>query len=387
LIPSRSPRGQSANARIRTALPVVAIVLLALCVGAIVWSAGSTLGYDFHAYEGAARRLLDGDRLYDPAVDVAGGFAIYLYPPPFALAIVPLAAIGGQAAVWIWTGLLVAAFVAGVALLPVRPTVRWIVLLLGALDWPFLYSIKLGQVGPILFLLFAIGWRALDRPGHPCGPGDRVILGGSIGLGALVKVQPGLLIGWAVLTARWRVALVAVAVILAGAALATLITGTQPWLDYPALLGRVSSPITTPHNFTPGAIAWQAGASTDLAGLIQAVATIGALVAVVVAARAATAEASYLVAVVASQLISPLLWDHYAMLLLLPVAWLLERGHAWAIAVPLATSILLIGLAPAVVYPIAFAVCLLAPIVVGRRGGPADDLDATSGFHPAGAPA
>ena len=39
--------------------------------------------------------------------------------------------------------------------------------------------------------------------------------------------------------------------------------------------------------------------------------------------RLATAEASYLVAVVASQLLSPVLWDHYALLLLLPVAWLL----------------------------------------------------------------
>ena len=157
--------------------------------------------------------------------------------------------------------------------------------------------------------------------------------------------------------------------------LATIILGTQPWFDYPALSDGVSSPITTPHNFTPGAVAWQAGVSADVAGVIQAIATVGAPVAVV-AARGATAEASHLVAVVASQLISPLLWDHYAMLLLLPVAWLLERGHLWALAVPLATPILLIGLAPPVVYPIVFGVCLVAPIVVGwdrrvRTGRPA----------------
>jgi hypothetical protein len=98
---------------------------------------------------------------------------------------------------------------------------------------------------------------------------------------------------------------------------------------------------------------------------------VAALAAVVLAARIATADASYLVAVVASQLISPLLWDHYAMLLLLPVAWLLERGQGWALAVPLATSILVIGIAPPAVYPIAFAVCLVAPIVLGRRAGDA----------------
>ena len=349
------------RALLTAALPVVAIVVLVLTVGATIWSAGSTLGYDFHAYEGAARRLLDGKPLYDPTVDVAGGFAIYLYPPPFALAIVPLAILGGQAAVGIWTGLMILAFVAGVALLPVGRSVRWLVLLLGALDWPVVYSIKLGQVGPILFLLFAIGWRWLDRPGR---------LGAAIGLGTMVKVQPGLLLAWAALTGRWRAIAVAIGVLVGGALLATIVAGTQPWFDYPALLGRVSSPLTTPHNFTPGAIAFQAGVPVDAAGVIEVMSIGLALIAVVVASRIASAEASYLVAVVASQLISPLLWDHYAMLLLLPVAWLLERGQWWAVAVPLATSVVVVGVVPSAVYPIVFGVCLVAPIVVGAVGRP-----------------
>jgi len=347
------------TARLAAALPIVAIVAFVATVGAIVWSAGSTLGYDFQAYAGAAERILHGERLSDPNVDVAGGFAIYLYPPPFALAIVPLALVGGQAATWAWTLLLVAAFLGGVALLPVGRTVRWLIVLLGAFDWPLLYSLKLGQVGPILFLLFAIGWRWLDRPGP---------LGASIGLGTLIKVQPALLIGWAALTGRWRAAGVAVAVIAAAVLVAVVLLGTAPWIDYPALLARVSSPLTTPHNFTPGAVAVQAGVPVATASAIQVVATAAALVAVVVSARAASAEASFLVAVVAGQLISPLLWDHYAMLLLLPVAWLLDRRQWWAAIVPLATSILVVGIAPAVVYPVVFGVCLVAPIVVGWQG-------------------
>lgn len=354
----------SARSSLAAALPILAIVVLVLTVSATIWSAGSTLGYDFHAYEGAARRLLDGQRLYDPAVDVAGGFAIYLYPPPFALAIVPLALIGGQAAVGIWTALMVLAFVAGVALLPVARTTRWLVLLLGALDWPVVYSIKLGQVGPILLLLFAIGWRWLERPGR---------LGAVIGLGTIVKVQPGLLLGWAGLTGRWRAIGFAAGVLVAAALLATVVAGTQPWFDYPSLLGRVASPLTTPHNFTPGAIAFQAGASTDVASLVQAASIVLALVAVVVATRVSSAEASYLVAVVASQLLSPLLWDHYAMLLLLPVAWLLERRQWWAVVIPLATSVLVVGVVPSAVYPVVFGLCLAAPIVVGAAGRrPAD---------------
>ena len=341
----------------RTALPIVATLTFLLGVAAIIWSAGSTLGYDFHAYEGAARRLLDGQPLYDPAVDVAGGFAIYLYPPPFAVAIVPLAILGGGTAIAVWTAGLVIAFLAGVALLPVDRTVRWLVLLLGGLDWPVLYSIKLGQVGPILFLLFAIGWRWLDRPAW---------LGGSIALGALIKVQPAVLIGWAVLTRRFRATAVTIAVIVAAALVATAVAGLQPWFDYPSLLRRVASPLTTPHNFTPGALVAQAGASLELAGIVQMLTTIGALAAAALTSVVRRADASYLVTIVASQLISPLLWDHYAMLLLLPVAWLLGRGQWWAVLIPLATAFPLVGIVPPTVYPIVFGICLVAPLVLGN---------------------
>jgi hypothetical protein len=71
-------------------LQPLAVVLFALGVLTVLAVAGDTLGYDFRAYLDAAHRLLDGQPLYDRTVDVAGGFAIYLYPPPFALAIAVL---------------------------------------------------------------------------------------------------------------------------------------------------------------------------------------------------------------------------------------------------------------------------------------------------------
>ena len=94
------------------------------------------------------------------------------------------------------------------------------------------------------------------------------------------------------------------------------------------------------------------------------------MVVVVVAASRASAAASFLATVVASQLLSPVLWDHYAMLLLLPVAYLLDRGHWWSAAIPLATSIFIIGIAPPVAYPIAFWVALVAVLSVGLREQP-----------------
>src|SRR4051812_49872164 len=63
----------------RAGLPTVAIVVFAMTTVAVLATAGDTLGYDYQAYVGAAQRAVEGSPLYDTAVDVAGGFAIFLY--------------------------------------------------------------------------------------------------------------------------------------------------------------------------------------------------------------------------------------------------------------------------------------------------------------------
>jgi len=100
------------------------------------------------------------------------------------------------------------------------------------------------------------------------------------------------------------------------------------------------------------------------------VSTLAAITMVIVAIRRCTNEASYLVTVIVSQLVSPVLWDHYAMLLLLPVAYLLSAGRWWALLVPLATAWPLVGITPPVVYPLVFWSTLVAVAIVGRRTRP-----------------
>jgi alpha-1,2-mannosyltransferase len=252
-----------------------------------------------------------------------------------------------------------AAFFGGVVLMPVSPTIRWATILLAGLSWPFAYAMKLGQVGPPLFLLFAVGWRWLENP---------VAVGGSAAAGAIVKLQPGLVLVWAALTRRWSAVVVGVVILAAAAGLATVVTGgLGVWADYVALLRNVSDPIATPHNFTPGAVAYQAGVPTGVAATVQIVSSVAALAVVLVASLRASAAASYLATVVASQLLSPVLWDHYAMLLLLPVAYLLGKRQWWAAAIPLATSATLVFSAPPAVYPIAFWLTLIAVLAVGLR--------------------
>ena len=351
-IPRETPR------LARTALPIVAILVFAAVVGAIVAVAGDTLGFDFLAYHSAAARLLAGEPVYDLGFEASGAFGLFYYPPTFVPLILPFGLLSATTAVWAWTVLLVGAFLVGVAVLPVSATVRWWTVLLAGLSWPFAYAVKLGQVGPILFLGFAVGWRWLDDP---------LRLGLSGALGAAVKLQPGLIFVWALLTGRYRAVVAGAVALLVLSAVATLLAGTGAWADFITLVRRVSDPITTAHNFTPGAVAYQLGLSIDAASLVQLASTVLALAAVLVAARLAVSEASYLVAVVASQLLSPILWDHYAMLLLLPVAYLLAAGRWWALAIPLATSVPLVSVTPAIVYPVVFWLTLVAVLAVGVR--------------------
>jgi hypothetical protein len=341
-------------------LPLAAVASLILVVGLVLVSAGSTLGYDYAAYAAAAQRLVHGQPLYDTSVNVSGGFLFFYYPPPFVLMALPFALLPAAAEPEVWIAAMAAAFLAGTALLPVKREVRWAVVLLGGLSWPLAYSLKLGQVGPLLFLLFAAGWRWLDRPGR---------LGTAIALGTIVKIQPAVVLVWAALDRRWRTIGAAIVVLVAAAVLATLLTGFGTWADYVAVLRQVSAPITTPHNFTPGAIAFQLGVSQALATGLQLAVTVAVLIAVGWAALRSPAEVGYLTALTAGQLLSPVLWDHYAMLLLLPVAWLLDRRQWWAALIPLATAtpIVLLGIVPAAIYPILFGVGLVAPPLVARN--------------------
>jgi hypothetical protein len=357
-LPGAQGSGLAIGPAVRRLLPIGAIVVFVAGLAITLSVAGDTLGYDFLAYHAAAVRLLDGEPVYDMSFEAAGGFGLFFYPPTFIPLVLPFGLLSATAATYVWVAGLIGALLAGIAVLPVSRTTRWTILLLAGLSWPFLYAVKLGQVGPLLFLLYAIGWRWLDN-----GP----VLGVSGALGAAIKIQPGLVLAWALFTRRWLAVVcggIALAVL---ASVAALVAGPQAWLDFFTLIGRVTDPITTPGNVTPGALLYRAGVSRELAALIQ-IATMGvALLAFVVTALGWQAVPSYLVAVLVSQLVSPILWDHYAMLLLLPVAWLLDRGHRWACLFVLATPILLAGVVPDWVYPVAMWSCLATVMVIGRR--------------------
>jgi len=308
-------------------VPLASMALLAMMIGLVLASAGDTLGYDYTCYQGAARHLVDGAPIYDNAFSVSVGTCpgTYTYPPSFAVALVPWLLFGGAAA-GLWCVAMAACFLAGVALLPVRRDVRWLVVVVAALDWPLLYAIKLGQVEPLLFLAFAAAWRWMDRP---------AVVGVVTAVGALIKVQPALLGVWALATRRYRAVAVAAVLALAAAGATTLVTGFGAWATYADLVRSLGGTLSVAHNFAPGAVAHLAGASDATSTAVQVGSVAVAAAAVLAAWRWASPVASLQVTIVASQLLSAPLRDHYAVLLLLPVAWLVSRGRKWAAFIPL----------------------------------------------------
>ena len=207
-------------------LPLIAIGVLALTVGAVLAAAGDTHGYDFRAYYDAAVRVLHGQSAYDQAYDLAGAGGLFFYPPTFIPLVLPFGLLGVDVATWTWTGLMLAAFAGAVVAMPVTSRTRWWIVLLAAVSWPFIHNIKLGQVGPLLLLLFAVAWRWRDRP---------VTFGVASGLGAAIKVQPGLLLVWALLRRQWTA-------VIAGALTLLGLAGRRPAVHWARGVARLPEP-------------------------------------------------------------------------------------------------------------------------------------------------
>ena len=355
-MPANASRpGVDARLLARGALPVLAIVVPVLTVPAILVAAGNTLGFDYLMYDAAARRLLSGGPLYDLAFSAPGPNGLFDYPPPFILAVLPFAAsLPPQVAALAWIAMLNLCFVVGVALLPVRRTTRWVVLLLAGLSWPYLYAVKLGQLGPILFLLYAAAWRWANRPWA---------VGVATAVGTAAKLQPILLFGWAIATRRFRAVAAGLGILLAAGLAAILLAGPTSLSDWLTLISRVGGhALTAPEVLSVGAIAFRAGVPEGVASLIQWSSAVAVGAIAVVAWLRYPAQIAIPVTAIASILVSPIVWPHYGVLLLLPVALLLERGRWWAAALPLVTWLPVDAL-----YPIVFAIAMLAPLVVGER--------------------
>ncbi len=325
-------------------------------------------GYDFSAYWFAGGSLLFGLSPYT-AEQLAGPYSpqqqlLYLYPPPLAGAMAPLVWLfpsDYRAAVWLWSGVGAAILVASVLALwrterlaerfPILAgRGRWLLVAAAFAFPPVVGELVLGNVHLLLLGLLTLAWLGVRR-------GDlrgQEIAGLAVGAAAVVKVFPGLLILWFLLTRRYTAA----AGVLVGVAALTLITlpltGIEPWLQYPTVLANIGPPVDTRDTLAPtvwlsnivgftiariavtviglATLAWAAvrvRGSSDAGSAIEpegAVGGDGAVGAVATGGTSPETARSFAIAVTVSVLIAPALYHHYLTLLVLPLVLALSSG-------------------------------------------------------------
>jgi alpha-1,2-mannosyltransferase len=352
-----SRRGEARGAQLVAAVAIGLVLLVALVYIAFgLATAQTTLGCDYFTYADAAQRHLDGLPIYPSGAARTGECGLYQYSPPFLLLVLPFVVLSHNG-LWIWIAAALGAFVVGCGLMPVQRWIRLGIFLIGAVGWPFIFGLRIGQVGPLLFLLFALGWRFVDRP---------AVLGVVTGIGAIVKVQPGLVLLW--LLARLNIRAIGAALVtIALLSLAAAAVGLADWPAFLRIVREISNALDIPANLSIGATLYQLGVDPGLASAIQTANAIALLGVVVWAGRGLDAVPGYLVVIIASQIISPIVWSHYALILLLPVAWLIERRQWWAALIPLVHVWILLPFVPNWTYPLAFYATLAGVIVVGWR--------------------
>ena len=169
----------------------------------------------------------------------------------------------------------------------------------------------MGNVHLLLLGLLAAAWLAIRR-GTDRG---EILAGALIGVAPLIKIFPGVLILWLVLTGRVRGAIAAIVTIAVLALISLPMTGVEPWLQYPIVLLNLGVPVDSQDVLAPSV--WLSGLMPPLVARIV-VTTVG-LASVVWASRRRSEPVSFAVAVAVSILIAPALYQHYLVILVLPM--------------------------------------------------------------------
>jgi hypothetical protein len=300
--------------------------LLWLLLGLTVYPGTDSYAYDYRAYLEAAVRLGETGSLYGPETLAGpyrpGPFGLYMYAPPLGLAVTPLTALTLDEGTVTWYMLHVVALGLACAVLPVRTIVKLAAFGTAAFALGVSRDLALGNVSALLLLPLALAWRWLDQPL------------GSIAQAVAISVRPtlGVLIVWQLLRRQWSAVAWTLGAGLVLVALTLPFVGPEGYADYLTVLRNMTG--VTGVGLDAASTALALGADEELARLVL-LATYAIGIGAVVASLRRDREVGYIVAVGASLLLSPLLWDHYLALLVLPGAFLAERGRPWGLALPL----------------------------------------------------
>ncbi len=307
-------------------LAVLGLLLLLFSLTTFLGSKG--WGFDFQAYLAAAQRLARGDPIYQQySLDGPfrpGPFGLYLYSPPFAVATLPFTLLSLQTAETTWYLLRIALLVVACAAMPVRPTIRCLVFAVAAVTSPVLIDMNLGNVSVLVTVILAFVWRGLDRPL------------GSVALAVDMTIRPtlGLVMVWYLLRRRWWPVIwtVAAGIVIVIASLP--IVGIRGYTDFLTVLRNLTEVTGQANNLDLGSTVARLGAGALGASMALYGGYVLGIGAMLVSLRY-DRDTSFMVTIGATLLLAPLLWDHYLAALLLPAAFLAQRGKTWGLALPL----------------------------------------------------
>jgi alpha-1,2-mannosyltransferase len=304
-----------------------ALLVAVFTLGAI----GHHYAFDFHTYWSAARRALNGRSPYPSPSAVAaahsttGDYRFFVYPPPFVLALIPLSVLPFAAAAAVYTALLLGCFVVALRVLEVEDWRCYGTVFLAV---PTLFSLRLGEVTPILMLLLALAWRYRDH--WPTA-------GASVGAAVAVKLFLWPLVIWLLVTRRWKAAAAAAVGGSAITALAWTAIGFKGFEEFPALL-RALTKLEAGQSYSLVALAERLHLPDPrLTWLVLALPIVGGLV---FACRRTTAASfdsyAFSTGVCLALLLTPILWLNFLMLLFVPIALASRRLDVrWALPLAL----------------------------------------------------
>ncbi len=333
-----------ASSLVRTLWIVLALAVLAfgetLLVGGTMTHVGSRLLYDFRGglYD-AGQAVIHGRSPYQPgflahqaAVMRAGGiavgetaarpFSVPVYPALANALVAPLSLLPFWAAGLLFSVAAAAAMVTGIWLLGVRDR-RCLILTL--VSWPFIFGLFLGAIGPFLVFGAGVAWRWRERL---CAPAL------AIATIVAVKVFPWTLGVWLLIMRRYRAAALAGLIGLALTLAAWALIGFQDLAQYPRMLSEVSS-LQENRAVSVAGVLVLVGIGVGVANALA----IAMGLAILAAARRVAAGPSgdqrvFGLAVLAALTATPIVWQHYMVLLFVPIALISPQlSRVWLIPI------------------------------------------------------
>jgi hypothetical protein len=309
-----------------------------------------------YAYLPAAEAVLDGISPYpaldDPILEDQKG---YVYPPQLVVALLPLAWVPVEVAAALTTLLMLICLGLTLRVLGVRDVRCYAAVLLWV---PTVGGYLFSNLSIPLALALAVMWRYRDVVWPPAI---------ALGLAVSAKLLLWPLFVWTVMTRRMRATLLAIVVGVAVTLGAWAAIGFDGLQGYPDLLRRLSE-IQAENSYSFVGMAATLGLGETVGQVLTFVLGGALLVWCAVLARAGDDFRSFTCAVAATLALSPIVWLHYLVALMVPLAIARPRFSAlWLLPIVLWVSPKpgyaegFQTFAPAVVTAILLAVLLARP--------------------------